>query len=476
MEIKPKYLYFAVVIYLITAFFSLGHLHPDEYYQILEFAAYKLDLNSPHGLTWEFYDQIRPAFQAWLVVYLYKLIAIMAKPNPFFVAFLTRAIAGGLSLVAALLFISTFKEELQSKAKQRWFILLSLFSWLAIFNGVRYSSENISAKLFVIALCLLLSSRFRKNLWSLLIIGFLLGLSFVARYQVAFMIIGLMAWQLFINKLEFKTWAIIVFGIFLGIISGLIIDHWFYGNWVFTPWRYFYANILQGKADTFSVDPWYMYLSIAGLIPYGPLYILASIFFVIFRPKHVVSWIMLPFIVGHLLVGHKELRFLTPLLTFMPFVILDSLQILREKYNWQLGPNLIKLNTIAWRFNLVVVIVVMFVPSAMQIRINELLYKRYLAPTAFNYITEGGNVLDFYKHLNLRPVAIENPKDIDCKAGENCVIALTCQETIKYGAPEGKLIFSDCPSWIFKLDFNNWLERTALYNIYEIKSVESSPK
>lgn len=64
-----------------------------------------------------------------------------------------------------------------------------------------------------------------------------------------------------------------------------------------------------------------------------------------FKRKHVITWVMLPFIVGHLLVGHKELRFLIPLLSFMPFVILDSLQILAEKYNWHLGTKLTKLNT-----------------------------------------------------------------------------------------------------------------------------------
>jgi phosphatidylinositol glycan class B len=172
MPIKPKYIYIAVVVYLITAFFSLGHLHPDEYYQILEFAAYKLNLNSPHGLTWEFYDQIRPAFQAWIVVYLYKLIALISEPNPFFVTFLTRAFSGALSLIAIILFINTFKVELKSSSKQQWFMLLSIFSWLAVFNGIRYSSENISAKLFLIGFCLLFQTESRKSLLNLLAIGF----------------------------------------------------------------------------------------------------------------------------------------------------------------------------------------------------------------------------------------------------------------------------------------------------------------
>lgn len=469
---KQQYILIAVVVYLITAFFSLGHLHPDEYYQILEFASYKLQLNSPHGLTWEFYDQIRPAFQPLIVVYLYKFITLLGSPNPFFVAFLTRALSGALSLFAIIIFINTFKSELISEKKKRWFILLSLFTWLAVFNGIRYSSENIAAKFFLIGMCLLFPPKLRGSYKAHLLIGILLGLSFITRYQVGFMIVGLMAWLIIIRRLKFAYWLVLGFGVVIAIIFGGVIDHWFYGNWVFTPWRYFAANILDGKAASFSVDPWYMYLSIAGLVPYGPLYIVATIYFIIVRPKHVISWVMLPFILGHLLVGHKELRFLTPLLSFMPFVILDCLQVLANKYQWHIGNKLGKLNIFSWRVNCFLVIVIMFFPSAMQIRINELMYKHYQMPTAFNYITEGGNILDFYKHLNLRPVPIQSPAQLDCKESENCIIALTCQETVKYGVPHGKRIFSDCPSWIFKLDFNGWLERTALYNIYELRSIE----
>ncbi|MEN9947062.1 MAG: hypothetical protein RLZZ293_1448 [Pseudomonadota bacterium] len=472
MSIPRKYLYYAVIIYLITAFFSLGHLHPDEYYQILEFAAFKLHLNSPHGLTWEFYDQIRSAFQAWIIVYLYKLIALVNQPNPFFVAFLSRVLAGILSLFSVVLFIDCFKHELKQENYQRWFILLSLFSWIAIFNGIRFSSENVSAKLFIIGLCWLINPCYNKKVFSYFLIGLCLGMSFIARFQVGFMIVGLMAWLLFIQRIRLSTWLAINLGIFTAIGFGILIDHWFYSNWVFTPWRYFEANLLQGKAASFGIDPWYMYLSIAGMVPYGPLYIVGTIYFILSKRLHVITWVMLPFLVVHLLVGHKELRFLTPLLSFMPLVILASVQQLINSKKLIWNYKLQWLNRFSWRFNCFVVMVVMFVPSAMQIRINQLMYNRYQQATAFNYITEGGNILDFYKHLNLRPVPIQEPKQLDCKDNENCVIALTCQETLKYGAPKGKLIFSDCPTWIFKLDFNGWLERTALYNIYEIRNLE----
>lgn len=472
MNTESKYLYLAIGIFFVTAYFSVGHLHPDEYYQILEFAAYKLHLNSPHGLTWEFYAQIRPTIQAWMVVYLYKLTVLFGTANPFFVAFLTRLFAGLLSIISILLFIDTFKSELNTPYKQKWFILLSLFTWLIVYNGIRYSSENISAKLFLIGFCLLFWPKLRRNYLSYLLIGVLLGLSFVVRYQVGFMILGIMGWLLLIKRLNFKNWLIICLGIGIAISFGMLLDYRFYGDFIFTPWRYFAANILQGKAATFSVDPWYSYLAIAGLLPYGPLYVLGSILFILTKPKHVISWIMLPFIIAHVLVAHKELRFLTPLLNFMPFVIIASIQTLEERYDWKFSTKAVKLNYIAWIFNCFLLAVAMLVPSTPQIGVNIFMYKHYRHPTAFNYLTEGGNILDFYKHLNLRPVPIQNPNQLDCKAKENCLLALTCQETKKFGAPNGKLVFSDCPPWIFKLDFNNWLERTALYNIYDLSSIE----
>ncbi|MDD3267245.1 MAG: hypothetical protein PHC75_08735 [Burkholderiales bacterium] len=472
MQIKINYIIYAVIISTITAYFSLGHLHPDEYYQILEFAAYKLQLRSTNNLTWEFYEQIRPSIQAWFVVYLYKALAFIKCTNPFTITFITRLLSGLLSLYAICLFINTFKSYLHTENKQKWFILLSLFSWLAIFNGIRFSSENISGKIFLIAFCLAINPNFRKNMFSYLLIGILLGFSFIVRFQVGFMIFGFLLWLLIIQKTPIKYLTITVIGLLISAIIGLYLDYLFYGNFVITPWRYFAANLIQGKAAEFSSDPWFFYLTIAAFIPYGPLFIIASLYFIYVRPKNPISWIMVPFIFVHLIISHKEPRFMTPLMSFMPFVILDSLQALKEKYNFVISNKLAKLNTVAWRVNLFAVIIVMFFPSAMQIRINKLMYD-YKKPTVFYHITQNGNMLTFYTQPNLRTSKIASPSEAVCAPNENCVLALTCQETLKYGEPNGKLIFSDCPSWLFKLNFNDWISRTPLYRIYELQSVES---
>ena len=43
MSISEKnWFFFAFLIYSVVAWFSVGHYHDDEYYQILDFDAYKL--------------------------------------------------------------------------------------------------------------------------------------------------------------------------------------------------------------------------------------------------------------------------------------------------------------------------------------------------------------------------------------------------------------------------------------------------
>ena len=130
--IKLKYVYAIFLVYLCAAIFSTGHMHPDEYYQILEFAAYKLHLSSPSGLTWEFYAQIRSTIQACGVIYLYKMMQLFTYPynsgvlvNPFIVTCITRIFAAGLSVYAAYLFIVRFGCELNNAKLKKWLVLLS---------------------------------------------------------------------------------------------------------------------------------------------------------------------------------------------------------------------------------------------------------------------------------------------------------------------------------------------------------------
>jgi phosphatidylinositol glycan class B len=73
---KPWIVYLlSATALLILTYFSVGYYHPDEHFQILEFARWKLDPSRSEPLPWEFYHQMRPAIQPVMVVVIHKILA-----------------------------------------------------------------------------------------------------------------------------------------------------------------------------------------------------------------------------------------------------------------------------------------------------------------------------------------------------------------------------------------------------------------
>ena len=63
----------AALVYLLTAIGSAGSYHPDEHYQIIEFAELKAGHNKPDDLAWEYRARIRPAIQPALCFAVFRL-------------------------------------------------------------------------------------------------------------------------------------------------------------------------------------------------------------------------------------------------------------------------------------------------------------------------------------------------------------------------------------------------------------------
>jgi len=64
--VNKKLIYFILfitIIYCFTAYNSSGFHQPDEHFQIIEFANYKLGNTKPQDLSWEFKAEIRPTIQ-----------------------------------------------------------------------------------------------------------------------------------------------------------------------------------------------------------------------------------------------------------------------------------------------------------------------------------------------------------------------------------------------------------------------------
>lgn len=335
---RPVYL-LSTLFLGIAACLSVGFLHPDEHFQLLEFANYKLGGIPGNELPWEFGEQMRPAFQVIPVYLLARVMIFFGVFDPFVLAFLLRLITGLLSFWALYNFFRAFRSEIHTPAGKWMFAALLFLLWYVPFLAVRYSSEAWGTLFFLAGLSLYirLIHQQRKSFFLFLGAGTLLGVSFVCRYQMGFMIGGLFAWILFLDKSEWRLKASALAGLIFLLGVGFLSDWWFYGTPVSTAYHYFYQNLVEDKASGFGVSPVWEYAIQTPVFVFplaGIVVIPCLIYFFIKYRKHPVTWILLPFLLVHHVIGHKELRFLFPVAPFLPFVVVTCFHTWKKKRIW----------------------------------------------------------------------------------------------------------------------------------------------
>jgi len=465
-------------VFLVTAVFSTGFHHWDEHFQILEFAGWKLGLSPVQDLPWEFAARIRPAIQPFMVVQLHHLFGLFGSTDPFAITLFLRVLSALLSFAAITLVLRAFMPFVNEPLFRKWFALLSFFLWFSVYNAVRSSSENWSGCLFMIGLALVIKKEHRAGIGPYLIAGLLFGLAFTFRMQTALMITGLFAWLVFIHREAWSKLLAMVGGTLISVAFGIWIDQWFYGEWTLTVLNYFDVNMLQGKADAFGTQPWYAYFVDTVMVtipPFSLAFVVAPLLLIFFKPKSVLVWIFVPFVLAHMMIGHKELRFLFPVVGLLPIMIIEALDVVRTKWLPQLMGSRIFNGSVKlfWVANLVLLSVVMFKPADAQIALYKTIYDNYPEPiTMYNFgedpyhrvelinfysrpgLELGGTITDNTRITSERPILIAtmNPSDVLDRW------------------PEHELVFASLPDWVKHFNFNGWLERTDQWYVYEVNN------
>ena len=126
--------------------------------------------------------------------------------------------------------------------------------------------------------------------------------------------------------------------------------------------NYLHENILQGHIDSFGIDPWWYYLAyipLEGGILFGVLLLAAVVVFIWKNLRHPLTWMLIPFLIAHQAIGHKEVRFLFPILAFAPYILIAASQhiptrLLRSKGARIVGWVAASLNVLIIVFNLTI--------------------------------------------------------------------------------------------------------------------------
>jgi len=472
-----------LLVQLIAAWFSVGYHQPDEHFQVLEFCNYKLSHSSAKDLAWEFQAQCRPALQPFIAWCLCRFLEITGTYNPFIAAFLLRLSMGILTWwVTCRMLLLLLPEMVTQKGKQA-LVFCSFFLWFVPYIGVRFSAENFSGLLFFLALSFLLyikDSVDKKNTLRLLIAGLFIGFAVFIRLQVALAVIALAASILLYRKWPIRYWVMLLISGVAAIALSVVVDYWFYGQWVFTPYNYFNVNIIQHVAAKFGVTPWWYYITDFIAIGVPPIsVVLLPLFFVGLwqKPRHLLSWIAVLFIAGHCFIGHKEMRFLFPVSIAFIFLACTGFDAMMSRYpakkiyRWAI-PLFVSLN-------IAMLVIRLFMPAQEGMKYFEFLYNftkkqnTILVSSHDPVYTLVGLKVNFYKPQGLDERIIESTAELSAilhEANGRPVLFLSHEMTpgpLLDGYKTEK-VYCILPAWMSRMNFNDWQSRSSIWTIYRV--------
>lgn len=478
---RNQLIFFGLIAHLLAAFFSVGFYHCDEKFQIFEFAGYKLGLNQSQDLPWEFQFKMRSAIQPFIVFITTKTIWTFYHASPFLIACLIRLMQVFISFYACLELFKLFENEIKSEKTKRFALYFLVLGWFMPFLHVRFSSEVFSSALFLIGLTQLFKSFDSKNSVSKLILGgLLMGLAFVCRFQISFMIFGLIMWLIVVKKPNIKIYAFLFFGGFVALVIGALIDKWLYNQWTISWWNYLDLNFFQNRASQFGESPFYFYIteSFLQLIPpFSVLIICALVGFWLKFKTHLITWITLPFIVLHFFVAHKELRFLFPIINFLPILFALFFEKLHETKKSNLFSKTLSSKKVVRAIFIINYLLLLFfilkpaddttadMKTIYELTDNQPTLIIYEELDPYSATAE----LNYFKRENVKSIHLDS---LSSDLIKNKVLFYYYENPIQ--SPliiKNNMVFnkvySKYPDWFKYLNFNGWLERSGKFSIYK---------
>jgi len=477
----------SLLVYIITAYFSIGYYHPDEHFQILEFCNYKLGNSPAIDLPWEFHEKIRPALQPTIAFVLIKIFNALSINNPFTHALILRIFTAILSWFVICKTALLLVDKFSFKIGKTIFLFLSLLLGFIPFINVRFSSETLAGITFLSAIYFVLKLQFqtaKKKQLQLIYIGLLFGFSFFFRYQIAFAILGLVLWLVIINKMRRWDLVIIALSGIIAISMCVLIDYWFYGKFEFTPYNYFIANIVQKRAANFGVEPWWYFFSnfIQRIpTPFGILLLLLFFIGLFKNPKDVFVWCLIPFLLAHFVIAHKEMRFLFPIVfgfTYLSALGIEHIiQILKlQKFGKFIFILIIVINAPSLIYN-------MLMPADKELYFYKFLYDKspkretVLISRDLDFVNQWGLKSNFYNLPNIIFIEMFSDKsimDLLSKYKPDSLYILTEKNLpeILYKGYNNKCVYTLYPDWGLWFNLRDLERKDSKLSLQELTRIK----
>jgi phosphatidylinositol glycan class B len=483
---------FALLLFCITAYNSHGYFHADEHYQIIEFAGLKLGTHTSSELAWEFSEKLRPSLQTTIAYIIISFLKLTNIKDPYTQLFVLRLITSFFAIYVIQLFVYRNKYLLKGKGMHLAFLLMSFFLWFIPFLSVRFSSETLSGLFMLLGVSLYDKEKKSNSI----IVGIIFGISYLFRFQIAFALVGFLFWIFIIDKRNWKEFFKL--GIpFTGVVLiGIVVDSWFYGEIVFTSWNYFYETILNKDSISFGDSPWWYYIESIYTLPtkiIGAFILLSLLLVFIFHPKNKMIWMIIPFLLVHSFVPHKEERFIFPIIYFFPLIMMLAIDLI-----FQIKQNFIlkKSYTILLIFTFLIINVIGLLAMSQKsaglgrMEISKYIHDHYgdkkinliYCVWANPYDPWQGLKAKYYLEKNMESVKIDRlcylKDSLLLKNTCNLLVIRKCDRDVKeckyvFNSKKIKLLVKSVPDWILKLNnkFYHYPDQDV-FELYYIKTLD----
>ncbi len=493
----------SLLLIAVACYFSIGHFAFDEHYSILEFVGRKLGKTPESAMVWEYQAQIRPWLQPAIYYVAARGMMSLGIDNPFTLAMAFRAISGlcGWAAIVSLMLSARvlFADELRRRAS----VIVLAVLWLIPYLAVRTSSESLSGSFFSLGIAaLLLGSRrepeamsFRPivPLFTAILCGICFGLSFEFRFQMGFAIVAVLSWLACFSAENWPaTWAklaAIFAAIALPVALGTLVDRWGYGHWVCVPWNYFYVLIVQGAHDHFGVTgPWWYFIGVNSqpALPITLLWTAAIMTMWIRYPRHLLSCVTGLFIAVHSAIGHKEVRFLFPIVLVSTFAFVLAFcpgeipQPRWVKFFWQSRRS--RLAFWIYALNLTLLAVNCLSAKQPDYIAQQMIYDAhrpgeslYLvgADSQSPYISVN-DPMYFFRPADMPIVQVGSYDELpSLREGSSDRLLVMCNQLsesprLKSRRPEPQLLYRTYPAWVERYNYFHWFSRSRHYSLYGV--------
>jgi phosphatidylinositol glycan class B len=259
---------------------------------------------------------------------LFRTAEALGITDPFHKAFLLRLFTA----IGAVLIVRRWTRSAKTLLPPELttaFTVLSWFLWFLPYQHVRFTGETWSGLLLLAAATGSMTPALGR--WRALGVGALIGLAFCLRPPTVVMALGLSGWAWHTGRIDRRSGLAVLTGVLLALGGSIVLDSWWYSTPTFSEWNYIAMGIGGRPGGGFEELPWWTYGKYIVkdlLVPIGLLAFAAFTVLWVKRPCGPLLWIITPFVLLHVLVPHKEMRFLFPLADLMPLLLVQAYEAL----------------------------------------------------------------------------------------------------------------------------------------------------